>query len=222
MLSVQLLATSLLLGVLLTSPASAQNALTRPVAPESGRDTSVLINGRYIFSSLNPFKGTMKIAWDSDTVNNAATELLHSWTGASFSTTLLRSCGSTTPRMECVAPVPDDLASFVNNIPGAQTIVLRDKGSLEPFAFSENSAPPVQVENSQGCQYAAPGVPIDQATHRDIGHSIQGENPIVTPSGQTQAQRIWQLRAWGYKVEWQHIGNSKLFLMAWCVGVPQN
>ena len=222
MLSVQLLATSLLLGVLLTSPASAQNALTRPVAPESGRDTSVLIGGKYTFSILNPMKVTQSLAWDSDAINNAKTELVLSWPGANFTTTLFRVCDGVTPTMGCSAVVPSDLVQFVNNIPGAQLLILRDQSTVSPFAFSENSAPPVQIENSQGCQYAAPGVPIDQATHRDIGHSIQGENPIVTPSGQTQAQRIWQLRAWGYKVEWQHIGNAKLFLMAWCVGVPQN
>lgn len=145
----------------------------------------------------------------------------------------------TLTNVECVDEMPMTRCSTV--LPEPVRIVMRTAGEheLEITAALDSVAPEsprgqptFQVSDAATCSYATLGAPntMMQRPRFDddpVNGTLQGFNPLPG-----QAARKAQLNAWGWKVGWQFIpadrGSSdplrqvdRIFMMAQCIGVPQ-
>jgi hypothetical protein len=84
---------------------------------------------------------------------------------------------------------------------------------FSPFSNQATVTTAAQTTSTTPCAYVAPNSTVMET--RPIGTALQGFNPMAG-----QAQRIGDLRSWGWKVEWQFDpATQRLFLMAWCQGL---
>lgn len=116
----------------------------------------------------------------------------------------------------CTAPAPAETVALLA-VPGQHEVAVGlarldpASGVRSPVARSMAA----QIESVTGCTYIPNGSAVEEM--RPIGYAMQGFNAMAG-----QAQRIGDLRGWGWRVEWQlDPASQKLFLMAWCVGSPQ-
>jgi hypothetical protein len=143
---------------------------------------------------------------------------------APFALSAVTCAGATMPGVICRGDVPAPMLSAMR-VAGDHNLEIT--ASLDSAAPESPRSASFQVSDAAVCTYIPPGGTVAQQRplYKDdpVMGSMQGFNPIAG-----QAQRIAQLRAWGWKVEWQFVDGSpradkldRLFLAAFCVGVPQ-
>lgn len=127
-----------------------------------------------------------------------------------------------TPPYSCIGELP---AVSRQGLAATGTHTIRVQVKFAPGTPDEvmgEPSAPLQLSQPSGCVYAAPGSTVTSMRPRyqddPVNGSIQGFNPIAG-----QGARIAQLKAWGWKVEWQFVDGSiradkidRLFLIVFC------
>lgn len=227
MKSKQFLTAVLLWAVLLPVPAFAQNTLTRTSQTPVGRPTGACGPTQTTATPVD-LSGTDPVYVSYCSADNwpAAEIVEQAWRHEVYIDNLEPPvallnvhCAGATP-YPCVGQLPAQ-AVVVLSTAGAHRMDMTvvdeagDRSPRDPIAS-------LQLTQPAGCTYVAPGSTTSTTRPRytddPVGGSIQGFNPMAG-----QSARIAQLRAWGWKVEWQFVDGSgrddkvdRLFLMVFC------